>query len=361
MGITKLAPNLFFIKARAKLPGDDRRKQERFTGTRAQAEERYLELKRELRGERKPVRTFGELLDGYAALRPEIKGSQAYLFRTLKADLGAVDILDLGPALGRYYAILRTTPSKTTGRKLGPASLNRFRTMVAAVLNLAVQAGTLDKSPLNAAVWPKAKEIPRDRFLEPVEEARLLAATEKGAPHLYPIIRFALLVPCRKSELVRMTRADLDLFHNAIRVHNGTTKNDEGSWKPIPPEMIPYFRSLPPETPFLFFRMRKGVPVGLGDFKKAWATAKRLAGIRDLHFHDSRHVSATNMVAAGTPERAVMDIAGWKTNMLDTYWKSSSRRALGLAKFAAGRGNQGATSAEDAGKSGVDGIERAVS
>jgi integrase len=361
MGISKLAPSHWFIKARVKLQGEDRRKQERFAGSRADAESRYLELKRELRGERKPVRTFGDLLDAYAALRPELKGSQAYVFRTLKADLSSTDLVDLISALGRYYAILKTSPSKTTGKRLGAASLNRFRTMVAAVLNQAIQAGTLGKSPLNAAIWPKAKEIPRDRFLEPLEEARLLAATEKGAPHLYPIIRFALLVPCRKSELVRMTRADLDLFHNAIRVHNGTTKNDEGSWKPIPPEMVPYFRALPPETPFLFFRMRKGVPVGLGDFKKAWATAKRLAGIRDLHFHDSRHVSATNMVAAGTPERAVMDIAGWKTNMLDTYWKSSSRRALGLAKFSPGRGNDGATSAEGRGNSGLGDSERAVS
>lgn len=360
MGITKLAPNLYFIKARAKLPGDDRRKQERFRGTKAEAEERYLEMKRELRGERKPVQTFGDLLDGYAALRT-LKGSQAYIFRTLKTDLGAVDMLDMGPALGRYYAILKTSPSKTTGKRLGASSLNRFRTMVAATLNQAVQAGHLAKSPLNAAVWPKAKEIPRDRFLEPLEEARLLAAVEQKAPHLYPLLRFALLVPCRKSELVRMTRADLDLINNAIRVHNGTTKNDEGSWKPIPPEMVPYFRALPPETPFLFFRMTKAGPKGLGDFKKAWATAKRLAGIQDLHFHDSRHVSATNMVAAGTPERAVMDIAGWKTNMLDTYWKSSSRRALALAKFQSGRGNHGATSGEGAGKSGVGESERAVS
>jgi len=361
MGIFKLAPNFWFIKARVKLAGEDRRKQERFTGSKADAESRYLEMKRELRGERKPVRAFADLMDAYAAVRTEIKGSQAYIFRTLRTDLGSVDILELGAALGRYYAILKTSPSKVTGKRLGAASLNRFRTMVAAVLNLAVQAGTLDKSPLNAAVWPKAKEIPRDRFLEPIEEARLLAAVEKGAPHLYPILRFALLVPCRKSELVRMTRDDLDLINNAIRVHNGTTKNDEGSWKPIPPEMVPYFRSLSPESPFLFFRLRKGRPAPLGDFKRAWATAKRLAGIRDLHFHDSRHVSATNMVAAGTPERAVMDIAGWKTNMLDTYWKSSSRRALGLAKFRIGRGNDGATSAESTGKSGVDGSERAVS
>lgn len=363
MGFTKThrKPNEYFIKARVKTLGEDRRVQELFIGTKAQAEDRYHELKREIRGERKESRTFGDLLQAYLDSRGTLTGSQASVFKTLSRDLGAVALAELESSLKRYYAILKVTRSPRTGRIPSAAGLNRPRTMVAAALNLAVSTKAIPESPLNAANWPKAKEIPRDRFLDGLEVQRLLNAVESGAPHLLPIVRFALLVPCRRAELTGMTRDDLDLFHNAIRVHNGTTKNDEGSWKPIPPELIPYFRAIPPESAFLFFRKVGETYRPLGDFKKAWATAKRLAGVKNLHFHDTRHIAATNMVDAGTPERVVMDVAGWRTNMLSTYYKSSSKRALNLVKFQTGRGNNGATSAGEQGKQGEIGTERAVS
>lgn len=355
MGISKLAPSLYFIKARVKLNGEDRRKQERFAGSKAEAETRYLELKAELRGERPDPSTFGDFLTEYRESRGgEIPRSERSIYLELERDLGPVAIADLGQALSRYAGILRRLPSKKTGKRLSAASLNRRRAMVAAALNLAVELKRLPESPLTAALWPVENEIPRDRFLTDLEEKNLLNALPA---HLVPVTRFALRVPCRKAELVAMTRADLDLFHNAIRVHNGTTKNEEGAWKPIPPELVPYFRSLPADCPYLFHR--NGAP--LGDFKKAWARALKLAGIRNFHFHDTRHIAATNMVDAGTPERVVMDVAGWRTNMLSTYYKSSSKKALALVRFSSGRGNDGANSDSDRAKGADFGTERAVS
>jgi len=73
--------------------------------------------------------------------------------------------------------------------------------------------------------------------------------------------------------------------------------------------------------------------VGLGDFKKAWETIRERAGLPHIHFHDTRHVSATNLVDNGTPERVVMTIAGWKTNMLATYYHRAPKRALELVCF----------------------------
>lgn len=373
MGISKIGPNKFFIKARVKVPNPDprkprgdRRKQEFFTGTKAQAQDRYLEIKAELRGKRVgEVKTFGDLLALYRDGRGEIPRSQKSVYETLARDLGPVRVDALETTLRQYSGILRRLPSKSTGKPLANGSINRHRAMVATALNIGVELGTFNPSPLTKSVWPKLKEIPRDRFLDTLELQNLLNVVEREAPHLLGIIRFALLVPCRKGELIRMGRHDLDLFNNAIRVSNGTTKNDEGSWKPIPPELIPYFRALPPECPFLFYRMEGGQYFPLGDFKKSWARCLRLAGLQNFRFHDSRHISATNMVDAGTPERAVMDIAGWKTNMLSGYYKSSSKKALGLVRFPAGSihpgGNPGATSGGPAEKGGENRAEMAVS
>lgn len=362
MGITKRGPNRYFIKARAKAFGEDRRRQEDFYGTKAQAEERYIEFLRELRGERLEAQAFGDFLESYKESRGgEIPRSERSIYLELERDLSAVEISQIGPALQQYAGLLRRLPSKVTGRKLSAAALNRRRAMVAAALNLAVELKRLPESPLNAAIWPKEEEIPRDRFLPELEVRRLLNVLEAQAPHLLPITRYALRVPCRKSELVRMGREDLDLFSEAIRVHNGTTKNEEGAWKPIPPELVAYFRSIPAECPYLFYRVVGGKYLPLGDFKKAWGRALKLAGIRNFHFHDTRHISATALVDNGTPERAVMDIAGWKTNMLSTYYGSSSKKALSLVKFSRGSGNEGATFGEGGEKLGDSGIERAVS
>jgi hypothetical protein len=45
------------------------------------------------------------------------------------------------------------------------------------------------------------------------------------------------------------------------------------------------------------------------------------------------HISATNMVDNGTPEQVVMSVAGWKTNMLRTYYSRGDKKALGLVRF----------------------------
>ena len=118
-----------------------------------------------------------------------------------------------------------------------------------------------------------------------------------AAPHLKPAVEFAMLVPIRKSELVNLKKDALDLFNNVIRLRNGTTKNKRGTFIPIPPDMLPYFRSIPSESEYLFYRRVGDRYFSLGDFKKAWQRVKRLAGIEDFHFHDLRHMSMFHRIS----------------------------------------------------------------
>ncbi len=372
IGPNKIGPNEFFIKARVIVPNpdprkprEDRRAQEHFRGSKSAADDRYLEIRRELRNERKAAGIFRDLLESYRTSRGgDIPRSQVSIYTELDAELGPVALCRLTVVLPAYYAALRRMPSKTTGEKLANGSINRRRAMLAAAINLANEMGTYSENPLTKANWPKLKETPRDRRLTPLEVQRLMETVREHAPHLEHIFWFALRVPCRKAELVNMGPQDLDLFNNAIRVHNGTTKNDMGSWKPIPDEMKAYFRAIPPESPVLFFRKVGELYFPLGDFKKAWGRCLALAGIQDFRFHDTRHIAATNLVNAGMSERDVMKIAGWNTNMLSTYWGSSSMESVSRTKFlpesALVGGNTVATARKDEEKSGDSGAERAV-
>jgi integrase len=78
----------------------------------------------------------------------------------------------------------------------------------------------------------------------------------------------------------------------------------------------------------------------LGDFKRAWNRCKRLAGISGLKFHDTRHISATELINNGTPEQVVMQVAGWKTNMLKNYYHRNPQKALELVRFSGKREDQ---------------------
>jgi integrase len=337
VNITREDKNRWLLDVRVRKNGKEIRKRETFIGTRAKAGERFFELKREVRDGRSAdssissPATFGDVLDLYADVRGPIPPKEIGRFNRLKGDLGGVSIPELPWRLESYLKLLRQRPTEKTRRLPSNGSINKLLILTKAAFNLAVDRELLEKSPISNARFPRLKEIPRDKVLTPEEEARLFQVITNEAPHLAAIVRFAILVPCRKSELVRMRREDLDLFNRTIRVRNGTTKNDEGCWKPIPPSMVAYFRSIPPECPWLFYRVEKGAFLPLGDFKKAWATCKRLAGITDFRFHDTRHISATNLV--------VMAVAGWKTNMLRTYYHRSGKRSLALVRSSPGSGH----------------------
>jgi integrase len=233
--------------------------------------------------------------------------------------------------------LLKKSNVQRTGKPITNATTNRYLAWSKAALNFAVKHELIKDNPL--CRFDKLKEIPRDVILTDIDKRHLLNVIDKEAPHLSAIVRFALQVPCRKSELVNMKIDDLDLFNNVIRVHNGKTKNGAGIWKPIPPDMQSYFRTIPAESQYLFYRQEKDGYHGLGDFKNAWLRCLRIAGINDFRFHDTRHCSASALIDNGTPEQVVMSIAGWKTNMLRVYYNREPKKTLELVRFSPNPGH----------------------
>jgi integrase len=335
-GIIRLGSNKWRVVCRIRVDGLIRHRQETITGTREQARDLLACLKRELRESAgkdsltyTEISTFGDVLRFY--LERHDAGRSMPYFKRLIADLGKCQLAFIASRFDAYLQLLKSSKGQRTGKPIKNGTLNQYILRSKAALNYAMRLELIKENPLNR--FEKFKETPRDVILSELDKQRLLNVIENEAPHLSAIVRFALQVPCRKSELVNMTVDDMDLFNNVIRIRNGETKNGMGVWKPIPPDMQNYFRSIPACCKYLFYRQDSKGFHPLGDFKNAWHTCLKLAGISDFRFHDTRHCSASALIDNGTPEQVVMTIAGWKTNMLRTYYHREPKKALELVRF----------------------------
>lgn len=160
----------------------------------------------------------------------------------------------------------------------------------------------------------------RTGFLDDEGYLRLKQALPE---HLRPIFIVAYHVGNRLGEL-RSLRWDQVDFRNAQIVLNpGTTKNKKGRTLPIYGEMGEILKmerevrdAKYPNCHFVFHREGELI----GDFRKAWATACKLARVPGLLFHDLRRSAIRNMRLAGVAENVAMTISGHRTRaVFDRY------------------------------------------
>jgi len=338
MGYRKLKSGRWRVVARLWNSGKVLHKQSTIDGTRETAKALLEKLKDELRTGRpnssltlNAISTFQEILTLYIERRGGLSGPDVSRCETIRRDLGAIPINAFAERFDKYLKMMRVTPTAKTGRPPSNASINRIQEIVKAAFNLAVRLDAIPGNPITNVRFPKLAEKKRDRYLVEDERIRLFNSIREKAPYLEPFIRYSIMVPCRKSELTNLPREAYNAVTNTIYVPD--SKAGIPIYKPVPGEMKSYFRNIPADCPFLFYRQESGGYRPLGDFKKAWRTCLKAAGIVNCRVHDLRHCAASDLTIAGNSERAIMDIAGWKTPMLSTYWHKNSLRSAQMIRF----------------------------
>jgi integrase len=135
------------------------------------------------------------------------------------------------------------------------------------------------------------------------------------------LLTAAKLTGWRKSELQSRQWRHVDFSAGWLRLEPEETKNREGRQFPLIPELRQVLeaqharvqaiqRATGRVIPHIFVR-DDGAPVG--DWKKAWTTARRKAGIPGRLFHDFRRTAVRNLIRAGIPETVAMKLTGHRT------------------------------------------------
>ena len=125
------------------------------------------------------------------------------------------------------------------------------------------------------------------------ETEEITAVHDIDNPHLKAIIILAIDSGMRRGEIFKLRWHDIDFDNNLIRIVGTHTKTERERIAPLSDRAKDELEKLKSitkgENPFPFV-----------DIKRSFATAKRLAKIDDLHFHDLRRTAITRWLQQGT-------------------------------------------------------------
>jgi len=270
------------------------------------------------------VVTFDDLAEAYLQ-DYELQG-----YRTLDSARGRV--ANLRAVFGGQQASAITPGAirgyQVTRRQQGfsAATVNRETSGLSRMFRLGIQLGRLDAMPR----FPQRLEEnpPRQGFFEHGEYLKVRAHLP---PSYQDILDFAYYSGWRRREVTELTWDEVDLAGGVVRLSPARSKTKVGRLLPISTplrQVLDRRAKRRRKTDTLVFK-RDGVTVR--QWKAAWPTACRGAGVPGRLFHDCRRTAARNLIRAGVPERVAMLLTGHKTRCVFDRYNIVNERELATA------------------------------
>ncbi len=215
--------------------------------------------------------------------------------------IGDVALVDVKPAVIQRFVDERRAVVTKSGQKLSAGTINRELAVISAAVSEARLRGHIENRPDELVKFLKGPERAVRGIT--IEEEKTLLGT--CSPDLRGIIIVALHTGMRRSEILRLEWADIDLHKRMITLELG--KSGEPRYVPINDVAHQAFQ----ETPKSLGEKAKLV---FGHWKdsalqSSFDRAKRRVGLK-VTFHQFRHTFATRLIEAGVNVRVVQRLLG---------------------------------------------------
>ena len=198
------------------------------------------------------------------------------------------------------------------------ATCNRRTQLLGQAYKLAIRNKKLSSAPYISRLSEVGNE--RQGFFEKADFDRVLLQLPE---YLRDFVQRAFLIGWRKGALKSLRWTDVTDDVIFLRAKNSKTRKPEsvpleGELK----ELIERRRAqqvwedAQGQAHFSEYVFHQGDGRPIGDFRKSWKTACRLAGVTGMLFHDLRRTAGRNLIRAGVPESVAMKITGHRTNAM---------------------------------------------
>lgn len=299
-----------------------------FTKSRKAAQELHDKIKKEMWDQSKlgvkPKRVWTELVDlwvrtktqeGKRSLdddRDKLRWLHQHFDngRTLLDDVTIefIDaVLDKKVAEGKLHA----TRDGMIRRELSTSTLNRYRSLIKSMLNLAHKRGWISEVPH----IEKAEEgTRRPRYISMEQAADLI----REMPEKYRyLVMFSLLTGIRQSNACQLLWKDVDLRQGTMHIWADDAKGKADILVPLNSQAVALLKSVlgtvKSNSTYVFPDPDTGEPF-IYPASKAFKSACRRANLPDqFRWHDLRHTWASWHVQNGTPLQVLKELGGWKS------------------------------------------------
>lgn len=256
---------------------------------------------------------FGDILDRYGReVSSQKRGARPEIIRIERLRRDKLARVALGDLSVTDFADWRDRRL----REVKPGSVRRELEQMSGVLKRArTEWGLMTHNPLEGLKWP-AQSPPRDRLATPQEvEALRISAGEdltKATARTFHAWLFACETAMRAGEI-----ANLRAEHVSEKVaHLPMTKNGTARDVPLSTEARRLLEALPPANPLF--------GLSADQISALWRKLRDRAAVKDLTFHDSRHIAITALAQ----KVHVLDLArivGHRDlRQLQTYYNTSA-------------------------------------
>lgn len=198
------------------------------------------------------------------------------------------------------------------GQKAANGTINRELAALRRMLTLGQRSGKVSMIPYVSKL--KENNVRKGFF----EHGDFLALRDALPDHLKGYMTFAYRSGWRKKEIINLKWTAVDLHQGIVRLEPGETKNDAGREIYLDAELVEVFtrqwekhKAAGRITPYVF--PNQNGTGRISDYRSAWHTACKKAGIGYRIPHDFRRTAVRNQIRAGVPDVVAMQVSGHKT------------------------------------------------